>query len=75
MRGIGGRAAKVEIWAEATRPWCGLGSHRVDRAVEQRGTGKPAMRISHADFAGFLIDTVEKDAWIRQTLLVWNSRG
>lgn len=26
---------KVEIWAEVTCPWCGLGSHRVDRAVER----------------------------------------
>ncbi|MER5452952.1 DsbA family oxidoreductase [Streptomyces sp. NPDC002766] len=26
---------KVEIWAEITCPWCGLGSHRVDRAVER----------------------------------------
>src|SRR5690242_14339063 len=24
---------KVEIWAEVTCPWCGLGSHRVDQAV------------------------------------------
>lgn len=40
----------------------------------ERGTGKPAMRISRADFAGFLIDIVEKDAWIRQAPLVWNTR-
>lgn len=26
---------KVEIWAEVTCPWRGLGSHRVDRAVER----------------------------------------
>jgi predicted DsbA family dithiol-disulfide isomerase len=26
---------KVEIWAEVTCPWCGLGSHRLDRAVER----------------------------------------
>ncbi|WP_399887194.1 DsbA family protein [Streptomyces sp. BBFR51] len=26
---------KVEIWAEVTCPWCGLGSHRVARAVER----------------------------------------
>jgi uncharacterized protein YbjT (DUF2867 family) len=41
----------------------------------ERGTGKPGMRISRADFAGFLIDAVEKDAWIRQAPLVWNARG
>lgn len=26
---------KVEIWAEVICPWCGLGSHRLDRAVER----------------------------------------
>jgi predicted DsbA family dithiol-disulfide isomerase len=26
---------KVEIWSEVTCPWCGLGSHRLDKAVEQ----------------------------------------
>lgn len=26
---------KVEIWSEITCPWCGLGSHRWDRAVER----------------------------------------
>ncbi|MDX3613149.1 DsbA family oxidoreductase [Streptomyces europaeiscabiei] len=26
---------KVEIWAEVTCPWCGLGSHRLAKAVEQ----------------------------------------
>ncbi|NKY45498.1 DsbA family oxidoreductase [Nocardia cerradoensis] len=26
---------RVEIWAEVTCPWCGLGSHRLDRAVQQ----------------------------------------
>jgi predicted DsbA family dithiol-disulfide isomerase len=26
---------KVEIWSEITCPWCGLGSHRLDRAVER----------------------------------------
>ncbi|MER6923924.1 DsbA family protein, partial [Streptomyces spiralis] len=26
---------KVEIWSEVTCPWCGLGSHRLDRAVER----------------------------------------
>ncbi len=31
---------KVEIWSEVTCPWCGLGNHRVARAVE---------RFEHAD--------------------------
>ncbi|TDB82574.1 DsbA family oxidoreductase [Actinomadura sp. KC216] len=26
---------KVEIWAEITCPWCGLGGHRLERAVER----------------------------------------
>ncbi|MEV5826873.1 DsbA family protein [Spirillospora sp. NPDC052242] len=26
---------KVEIWSEITCPWCGLGGHRLDRAVER----------------------------------------
>jgi predicted DsbA family dithiol-disulfide isomerase len=26
---------KVEIWSEITCFWCGLGSHRPDRAVER----------------------------------------
>ncbi|MFD7862254.1 NAD(P)-dependent oxidoreductase [Streptomyces sp. NPDC059783] len=41
----------------------------------ERGSGRPGMRVSRADFAGFLIDAVEKGAWIRQAPLVWNARG
>ncbi|MFC8567315.1 DsbA family protein [Streptomyces sp. NPDC057245] len=26
---------KIEIWSEIACPWCGLGSHRLDRAVER----------------------------------------
>lgn len=26
---------RVEIWSEITCPWCGLGSHRLDRAVKR----------------------------------------
>ena len=26
---------KVEIWSEVTCPWCGLGSHRLDQAVQR----------------------------------------
>jgi uncharacterized protein YbjT (DUF2867 family) len=40
-----------------------------------RGTDKPGMKINRADFAGFLLDVVEKEAWIRQAPLVWNARG
>ena len=28
-------AVKVEFWSEVTCPWCGLGSHRLDKAVER----------------------------------------
>lgn len=41
----------------------------------ERGTGKPAMRINRADFAGFMIDAIEQGAWIRQAPLVWNAKG
>ncbi|MER7839057.1 DsbA family oxidoreductase [Streptomyces sp. NPDC096040] len=39
---------KVEIWAEVTRPWCGLGSHRVDRAVERFEHGDEVEVIHHS---------------------------
>ena len=33
---------RAEIWSEITCPWCGLGSHRLDRAVQRLGaTGAP----------------------------------
>lgn len=41
----------------------------------ERGTDKPAMRISRTDFAGFMIDAVEQGAWIREAPLVWNAKG
>ncbi len=31
---------KVDMWAEVTCPWCGLGNHRVAKAIE---------RFEHAD--------------------------
>ena len=34
---------RAEIWSEITCPWCGLGSHRLDRAVE---------RFEHGDEIG-----------------------
>ena len=44
------------------------------RAAE-RGTEKPAAFVNRDDLAAFLLDTVEQDAWIRQTPLVWNARA
>jgi len=26
---------KVEIWPDIIRPWCGLGDHRLDRALQR----------------------------------------
>ncbi|WP_284434620.1 hypothetical protein [Streptomyces sp. TUS-ST3] len=52
---------KIEIWAEATCPWCGLGS---------RDPGSTA-----PDLAGFLLDAVEQGTWIRKAPLVWNAKG
>ncbi|MEU0069850.1 DsbA family oxidoreductase [Streptomyces sp. NPDC006332] len=40
---------KVEIWAEVTCPWCGLGSHRVDRAVERFEHGEQ-VEVVHRSF-------------------------
>jgi uncharacterized protein YbjT (DUF2867 family) len=39
------------------------------------GTDKPGMRISRADLADFLLDTIEQGTWIRKAPLVWNARG
>ncbi|MEU1803663.1 NAD(P)H-binding protein [Streptomyces sp. NPDC019937] len=39
------------------------------------GTEKPGTRINRADLARFLLDTLEKDTWIRKAPLVWNTRG
>ena len=39
------------------------------------GTDKPGLRISRADLADFLLDTVEQAAWIRQAPFVWNARN
>jgi uncharacterized protein YbjT (DUF2867 family) len=41
----------------------------------EAGTAKPGLRINRADLASFLLDTVEQDTWIRQSPLVWNSKG
>ncbi|QKE84622.1 NAD(P)H-binding protein [Arthrobacter sp. NEB 688] len=38
------------------------------------GTGKPGRFVNRSDLAGFLVDTVENDAWVRRAPLVWNAR-
>src|SRR5689334_2089192 len=40
---------KVEIWAEVTCPWCGLGSHRVNQAVG-RFEHSDAVEVIHHSF-------------------------
>ncbi|MFE7843474.1 DsbA family protein [Streptomyces sp. NPDC057474] len=40
---------KVEIWSEVTCPWCGLGSHRLDRAVE-RFEHRDEVELIHRSF-------------------------
>jgi len=44
------------------------------RAAEA-GTEKPGLRISRADLAQFLVQTIEDDTWTRKAPLVWNTRG
>ncbi|OAH14300.1 NAD(P)-dependent oxidoreductase [Streptomyces jeddahensis] len=44
------------------------------RAAEA-GTEKPGARINRGDLARFLLDTLEKDTWIRKAPLVWNAQG
>ncbi|MEU5307893.1 DsbA family oxidoreductase [Streptomyces sp. NPDC021562] len=39
---------KIEVWAEVTCPWCGLGSHRVDRAVERFEHGDEVEVVHHS---------------------------
>lgn len=39
---------KIEIWSEVTCPWCGLGSHRVDRAVDGFEHGDQVEVIHHS---------------------------
>lgn len=41
----------------------------------QPGAEKPAAFVNRDDLAAFLLETVEKDTWIRQTPLVWNARS
>jgi uncharacterized protein YbjT (DUF2867 family) len=41
----------------------------------QAGTDKPGTRISRADVADFLLDTVEQGTWIHKAPLIWNARG
>ncbi|GAB4007177.1 NAD(P)-dependent oxidoreductase [Nocardioides ultimimeridianus] len=44
------------------------------RAAE-RGAERPATFVNRDDLAAFLLDTVEKNTWIRQTPVVWNARN
>ncbi|MFJ9382035.1 DsbA family protein [Streptomyces sp. NPDC101455] len=39
---------KIEIWAEVTCPWCGLGSHRLDRAAERFEHGNEVEVVHHS---------------------------
>ncbi|MET7905441.1 DsbA family oxidoreductase [Streptomyces sp. NPDC005355] len=39
---------KVDIWSEVTCPWCGLGSHRVERAVERFEHGDEVEVVHHS---------------------------
>jgi predicted DsbA family dithiol-disulfide isomerase len=39
----------IEIWADIICPWCGLGAHRLDRAIaELRAAGKEVTLVHHA---------------------------
>ncbi|MBW8801551.1 MAG: DsbA family protein [Streptomyces sp.] len=40
---------RVEIWSEITCPWCGLGSHRLDRAVQRFEHGDQ-VEVVHRSF-------------------------
>lgn len=40
---------RAEIWSEITCPWCGLGSHRLDRAVQRFEHGDE-VEVIHRSF-------------------------
>jgi predicted DsbA family dithiol-disulfide isomerase len=40
---------RVQIWSEVTCPWCGLGNHRLDRAVE-RFEHRDQVQVLHRSF-------------------------
>ncbi|TDD36009.1 DsbA family oxidoreductase [Nonomuraea terrae] len=59
---------RVEIWSEIASPWCGLGSHRLDRAVERFEHGAE-VEVIHRSFPlsdGF---TVGSTISVREALL------
>ncbi|MDP4510957.1 DsbA family protein [Nonomuraea turcica] len=59
---------RVEIWSEIACPWCGLGSHRLDRAVERFEHGAE-VEVIHRSFPlsdGF---TVGSTISVREVLL------
>ncbi|RMB82445.1 DsbA family protein [Streptomyces shenzhenensis] len=39
---------KVDMWSEITCPWCGLGNHRLERAVERFEHGDHVQVIHHS---------------------------
>ncbi|MET9356077.1 DsbA family oxidoreductase [Streptomyces sp. NPDC006617] len=59
---------KVEIWAEVTCPWCGLGSHRVDRAVERFEHSDQVETVHHSfPLGGGLL--TDRTIGVREVLL------
>ncbi len=59
---------KVEIWAEVTCPWCGLGSHRVDLAVERFEHGDE-VEVVHRSFPLGGSFPVDRMVGVREVLL------
>ncbi|MFJ9749430.1 DsbA family oxidoreductase [Streptomyces chartreusis] len=59
---------KVEIWAEVTCPWCGLGSHRVDRAVERFEHSDEVEVVHHSFPLGGSFPT-DRTVSVREALL------
>ena len=41
---------KIEIWADIICPWCGLGAHRLDRAVAEAVAGGADITVVHRSF-------------------------
>ncbi|MGW1672471.1 DsbA family oxidoreductase [Streptomyces sp. NPDC002324] len=39
---------KLDVWSEVTCPWCGLGKHRVERAVERFEHGDQVEVVHHS---------------------------
>jgi predicted DsbA family dithiol-disulfide isomerase len=41
---------KIEIWADIICPWCGLGAHRLDRAIADAREGGAEIELVHRSF-------------------------